>query len=148
MPSDYNTAFQETMTLLKAGFDTEYPDINIEWPNVQNQKPEERDGQKDITLPWVRVVWQHVDSQQRGVGSVLGSRRFETRGLLTVSFFAPSGYGTAVTAAFLTYVLTLFTGISTTSGVIYHPGQPREVGQDTLWFRSDALIDFQYDEIR
>lgn len=148
MPSDYNMAFQETMTLLKSGLDSEYPDINIEWPNVQNQKPESRNEQTDATLPWVRVVWQHIDSQQRGVGSVLGSHRFETKGILTISFFAPSGYGTELTAAFLTYVLTLFTGTTTSSGVLYHPTQPREVGQDTLWFRTDALIDFQYDEIR
>lgn len=148
MPSTYNTAFQETMVLLKGGLDTQYPNINVEWPNVKNEKPEERKEQTDQTRPWIRVIWQHIDSQQRTVGSVNGKRRFETTGLLTVSFFTPTGYGLEDIAAAMTYILDLFRGKTTASGVIFRQGQPNETQQDGPWFRSDALVDFQYDEFK
>lgn len=148
MPSDYNTAFQETVVLLKAGLDTQYPNINVEWPNVKNEKPKDRKDQTDQTKPWIRVVWQHVDSQQKTVGSVNGKRRFETTGLLTVSFFSPTGYGLEAIATAITYILDLFRGRTTASGVIFRAGQPRDGQQDGLWFRSDALVGFQYDEFK
>ena len=136
------------MVLLKAGLDTQYPSINVEWPNVKNEKPVDRVGQTDVTKSWIRVQWQHVGSEQRTVGAANGKRRFETTGLLTVSMFSPTGYGLQAVATFSEYVLGLFRGKTTTSGVAFTGGTPRDVQQDGLWYRSDALVDFKYDEIK
>lgn len=148
MPCNANTAYQETMSKLKTVLDAGgYLNVNTEWPNVRNEKPEERETESDRTDPWIRVVWQHIESQPRTVGSANGLRRYENFGLLTVSMHTPSGHGLTEISNFATTILNGFRGKSTSSGVVYHAGVPKEVGREGNYFRSEALIDFQYDEI-
>ena len=147
MPCNANTAYQETMSKLKTVLDANYPSIKVEWPNVRNEKPEEREVESDRTDPWIRVAWQHIDSQQRTVGSANGARRYENFGLMTVSMYVPTGYGLTEISNFASTILNGFRGKTTTSGVVFLVAVPKEVGQEGNYFRAEALIDFQYDEI-
>jgi len=150
MPSSYNTAYQETMTLLKAALDgsADYTEMPVEWPNVEPKRLNEQNQATENPLPWIRVQWQHGVLKQRTIGSSNGLRRYEAKGLLVVSHFHTSGQGVAGTGAFSTFCYGIFLGESTTSGVIYRPQSPRDVQKDGLWYRSDAMIEFQYDEIK
>lgn len=150
MPSNYNTAYQETMALLKTALDAsaDYSGIQVEWPNVEPTRSTEQNQHTENPVPWIRVQWQHGVLKQRTIGSANGLRRYEAKGLLVISHFHQSGRGLQGTGAFSTFCYDIFLGESTASGVIYKPQSPRDVQKDGLWYRSDAMIEFQYDEVK
>lgn len=149
MPSTYNTAYQETMKVLYDGLqaNNSYKNLTVEWPNVKQKKPTDVAEETANANPFIRVTFQHVDRQQRTVGSANGKRRYENFVLLTVSLYVASGYGLEEIATFVNYIQSLFEGQTTASGVIFRKGAPRDIGQEGHYYRSDALIDLQYDEI-
>ena len=150
MPSNYATAYAESMALLQAALSAsdDYKDLPVEWPNVEPTRTNDQDKPTENPKPWIRVQWQHGTGRQKTIGSANGKRRYEFKGLITISHFFTSGKGIAGIGAFSEYAYDAFLGKTTASGVTYLPHSPKDVQQNGLWYRSDAMIEFRYDEIK
>jgi len=125
MPSDYKTAFGESMTLLKAALDNSaYSEDEVEWPNVENTHTNTREGATDSPKPWIRVQWQHAGRKKVTIGSANGVRRYRNKGILTISRFSESGRGLNGVADFVTFANEIYDGRFTASGVTFRPMSP------------------------
>jgi hypothetical protein len=152
MPSSYNTAYQETLAKLNTALlaDSRFADLPIEWPNVLPTRTTDQSQPTENPAPWARVQYQIASNIQKSIGSAgpESKRRYEVKGLLTVSYHATTGYGLSAVGALSQYLYDEFMGFRTASGVFYKPQPVRDVQQVGLWYRSDVMIQFQYDEIR
>ncbi len=137
------------MTLLKTALDaSDYAEEDVEWPNVEAKHSNDRDKPTDSPKSWIRVQWQHGSARQTTIGSANGLRRYRNKGIVTISRFSPTGRGLNGVADFITFANDVLRGKSTSSGVVFRPMAPRDVQHSGLWYRSDAMIQFEYDEIK
>lgn len=116
-------------------------DVPIHWWNVRNQKP-------PTSGAWARITVQHAFGGQPTVGKNAGARRYRRTGLVTVEIWTPSGDSTLADALSM-IALSAFEGKRTSpGGVWFRNVRPNEIGQDGVWFKTNVLADFVYDEVR
>lgn len=148
MPTTTEQAFVDSMTMFKAAWDAgvESSGIAVHWPNVRGEIDTARQTPTDAAKSWARVTFQSVNSNQRGIGSD-GRHLYENAVLITVEVRVPTSIGSALAYRLVKVVLDAFRGKSSANGVRFMDCKPREVGNDGPWFRVDALIEAEYDEI-
>lgn len=149
MPTNYQTAYTDSMGLVKAAVDAStFPTMEIFWPNVQGDIPQLRAAPTDAPPPWAQVRWQHNDSVKIGIGQVDGKSRYENQGVLTVELYMVGGRGLLQNAELTTHICNAFRGVRGPSGVLYKAVSPKDIGPVALWFRTDVVVTFTYEEFK
>lgn len=148
MPTTSEQAFNDSMSLFKSAWDAgaESGSIAVLWPNVRGEIDTTRQAPTDAAKSWARISQQTITSTQRGIGSD-GKHLFETSGLITVEIRVPTSQGSGLAYRLAKVALDAYRSQTSVNGVRYGDCKPREVGNDGPWFRVDALMEFEFDEI-
>ena len=109
-------------------------------------EPEE----KPAKLPWARVAIQHNVAGQGALSNAAGSRLWERFGFVTIQIFVPLelGQGLSLDAQLATIAKNAYEGKHTASSVWFRNVRINEVGEEGVWFRTDVIADFTYDEVK
>lgn len=108
----------------------------------KDQKPPSAGG-------WARATMQHISGRAATLGNAEGVRRYRHTGTVTVQLFTPTGDGLVLADTLAQIVMEAFAGKSTSPGdVVLRDVRTREVGQTGIWFQTNALASFEYDEVR
>ncbi len=98
--------------------------------------------------PWARVVLRHTASEQATLSGVVGTRRFDRRGILTIQIFVPPGKGLAEIVDLPKILQDAYEGVRTTNGAWFRDVVVNEVGSDGDFFQTNVVALFEYDEIK
>lgn len=113
------------------------------WEGVEKSGPP---AQSDA---FARVTILHASGRQRSLASDTGTRRFERDGIVTVQCFAPRGRrGPTLAEALASVAKDAFEGKASPGGVWFRNATIKEVGPDKGWFQVNAVVQFQYDEVK
>jgi hypothetical protein len=96
---------------------------------------------------WARVVTRHSSANQTTQGRA-PSRKFERRGSIYVSVFAPINSGTALITSLADDVRTVFEGQTLGGVLIVGAGRTEEADEDGVWTSSVVILPFRYTETR
>lgn len=96
---------------------------------------------------WARVVTRHSSASQTTQGRA-PSRKFERRGSIYVSVFAPINSGTALITSLADDVRTVFEGLTLGGVLIVGAGRTEEADEDGVWTSSVVILPFRYTETR
>lgn len=98
---------------------------------------------------WARATVQHSTGRQATLSGATGERRFRSTGIITVQLFTVSDDGLVLSDALVQIVKNAFAGVTTSPGGVHLRNvRPREIGHDGIWFNTNVLADFEYDEVR
>jgi hypothetical protein len=137
------------MALVKSAVEAStFPTMAIFWPNVQADIPQLTVSPTDAPPPWAQVRWQHNNSVKQGIGQVDGKSRYENQGVLTIELYLVGGRGLLQNAELTTHICNAFRGVRGPSGILYKFVKPNDIGVVALWFRTDVVVEFYYDEFK
>lgn len=112
----------------------------VQWEDQEPTEP------ADPSKSWARVTVKHGPSAQRSLGD--GLRRFERTGLVIVQAFSPrDARGCETSLALATVAKNAFEGKST-QGIWFRNCRAAEVGPDKGWYQSNAIAEFNYDDVK
>lgn len=117
----------------------------IYW-DLPNEIPSEDSG--DSPPAWARLTIQHTWGSQATLSGDTGKRRWLRRGMATVQIFTPTGDGLSLSDKLTMVAMRAFEGRSTASGIWFRYVRADEVGPDGVWFQTNVLASFEYDEVR
>lgn len=104
----------------------------------------------DQNTDWARVDMGHEAGGQASLsGPINGATRWGQNGMITVQCFGrmtAGGIDKAMEMACA--VRDAFRGRATAGGVWFRRQTIREVGQDKGWYQVNAIITFDYDEVK
>ncbi len=109
-------------------------------------RPIERDADNKV-LPWARANVRHSYGFQSGMSNSGGGHKFTALGMLTIELWYPAGKGHREVDLFAQLAVDDLRGTRTANGVILLNVRFVEMGQDGIWFRSNVLADFEYDQV-
>lgn len=143
MSSNAALARDEVFAMIRAAVLAEDADVKIYWQGVPaNNSPNSQDS-------WIRVEMQHVAGRQASLAGVDGVRRWNRTGFISVQCFAPLAGGSVQKATKLAGVVRdALQGKATASRVWFRNARVNEIGEDRDWFNVNAIIDFDYDELK
>lgn len=114
----------------------------------EDSKRDNADTKPDGDTPWVRIQMRHLTGDQRTLGQV-GARRFERRGLITVSIYTPAGLGLTTADTLSKVALDAFEGQETAPDtVLFRNVRMNEVGVVDAHFLVNVLAEFDYQEVK
>jgi hypothetical protein len=96
---------------------------------------------------YAEVFVSIFDGFQATLGGI-GSRRFESIGLVEVRVRTKYGGGLVESDRLVQFAVDAFEGNRTADGVWFRNVRPIKVGQDGDWFRVDVLADMTYDRVK
>lgn len=109
-------------------------------------RPIERDANNNV-LPWARANVRHSYGFQSALSNSGGRHRYTELGMLTIELWFPAGKGHREMDPFAQLLVNDLRGTRTENGVILRNVRPMEMGQDGIWFRTNVLADFEYDQV-
>lgn len=138
MSLTYQQAVNDMSTMFKDVWDgTGY---QVDWDNVRSQRD-------PVDQPWASFIIRHADGFQTSLGGV-GQRTFARVGIIIVSVFAPIGNGLSTSYTLAKMAADAYEGKHSPNGVWFRNVIVREIGRDGEFFQANAMIDFDYDEIK
>ncbi len=143
MTADAVTTRDEVFALIRAAVAAQLPAVKLYWQGVPaNAQPTSNDT-------WARVTLNHVTGNQASLAGEDGVRRWNRTGFISVQCFAPLARGSVQAATKLACVVRdALQGKKTASCVWFRNPRINEVGEDKDWYQVNAIIDFDYDELR
>lgn len=146
------TVFQardEILSLFKAAWDAgaESAGVLVLYADSKADIPTGMDADNN-PLPWARVTVQHIGSLQGSLAGSHGTRRWTRNGIVTVQIFTAFGTGLSLSDKLAMIALGAFEGKETASHVWFRNVRPEEIGQDGVWFQTNVIAEFTYDEVR
>lgn len=120
-----------------------YPTSDVRWAGKELKVA------PDPEKSWFRWTMQHTDGRQASLAGEHGERRWRREGLIIVQCFAPLEKGGLTLAQRMAEsVRDAYQGTATPSGVWFRNATTQEVGPDISWYHVNAIIQFNYDEVR
>lgn len=98
-------------------------------------------------VPWIRVALRHFDGGESALTGSTGRKLVTRRGIIGISIFEAHKTGNVVTDKLARVAEQAFTGKTTSGGVLFRNVRTVEVGPDGVYFRTDVLADFEYDDV-
>lgn len=141
MSIETDQAVREMFAALKAGWDASYPGLVVFWPDVAQDGP----PQGDPPPPWVRVTVDHVASDERAYGGDRQHHHEET-GVLTAQCFQPRGAGLPDQYDLGKVTRNSLRNRRTPGGVRFSNVRISEIGADGIWWQTNVLANFRYDQ--
>lgn len=143
MTADASKVRDETFQLILVAVANNYPEANMYWEGVV---PSSGPTPNDI---WVRTSLVHVTGRQSSLAGEDGVRRWNRTGFVQSQCFAPLARGSVQAATRLaTVIRDALQGKQTESCVWFRNPRIIEIGEEKDWFNVNAIIDFDYDELR
>jgi hypothetical protein len=133
-------AWDETLTMLKAGFDGSSSDAVLYFDEVPADR--EDDGNS-----FIKVSFQLGESRQAGFGSV-GNRMFSRMGNLRCEIHALAGKGLLETISLVKVIADSFEGKHSPGGVWFQSLNAVDMGRDGAFHITDVAVFFTFDEIK
>jgi hypothetical protein len=99
-------------------------------------------------LPWVRAVVRHLSGGQASLSNFNGVSRYRRSGIFTVQVFTPYGGGLSLSDSLVSVIVNAFEGKASTNGVWFRQIRVNEIGQEGVWYQTNVLINFEYDEVK
>jgi hypothetical protein len=142
MTTTSENAINECGAIFKALADASWPQAEQRYVgNEKNDPP----GNKD----WFRWNMQHTDGEQASLSNDNGKRRWRRNGLILVQCFGLLDKGGLTRARRMAEsVRDAYQGIATPGGVWFRNATTQEVAQDGRHYQVNAIIQFNYDEVR
>lgn len=141
--SSMTQARDEVMAVLKAAWDanSSSQDVPLLYWDTAQKPPSEG--------AWARAIMQHGGGGQATLSGETGSRRFRYTGIVTIQLFTPTGGGLVLSDTLAQVVRNALAGVTTDPGQVHLRNvRSVEVGQEGVWFHTNVLADFEYDEVR
>lgn len=146
MTANAATVRDETFAMIAAAVAAWDATVKLYWEGVPTSTANPSPGPNDT---WARVSLMHVTGRQSSLAGVDGVRRWNRTGFISVQCFAPLARGSVQRATQLACVVRdALQGKQTASCVWFRNPRISEVGEDKDWFNVNAIIDFDYDELR
>lgn len=139
--TDRAAARDSILTLFHATWDAQTPPVPAVLHEDRKQDPPE-DGSA-----WVEVAIRHFDGGQKTMGQV-GSRRFNSVGVVVVSVHTKLGGGLVESDTLVQVAKNAFEGKRTSDGVWFRNVRDQEVGSDGASYKVDVLADMEYDRVK
>lgn len=106
-------------------------------------------GDTPTDKDWFRWTMQHADGYQATLSNQHGERRWRREGFIIVQCFGLlSGGGMQIAQRMAESVRDAYQGRSTPGGVWFRNARTQEVGTDRHHFQVNAIVNFNYDEVR
>jgi hypothetical protein len=140
------TARDDILSLFYSAWNAGPPSqgIAVVYDDTMGSTP--KDGQP--ALPWARAVVKHLNGGQASLANFNGTSRYRRAGIFTVQVFTPYGGGLSLSDTLVSVIVNAFEGKASTNGVWFRQVRINEVGQDGLWYQTNVLINFEYDEVK
>jgi hypothetical protein len=120
--------------------------VDILYEDVAGARPVERSS-ADLVLPYARVSIRHSFGHQSGLSGGGGSRKYTNVGMLIIELWYPQGKGFGEVDLFAQLLIDALRGVSTTNGVWTRNVRMIEIAQSGIWFQTNVLADFEYDQV-
>ena len=98
--------------------------------------------------PWIRAIVRHTSGGQASLANFNGVSRYKRSGIFTVQVFTPAGDGLSLSDSLVSVIVNAFEGKSTADGVWFRRIRINEIGQDGIWYQTNVLINFEYEEVK
>lgn len=145
MTANAITLRDETFALVHAAVVAWDPLVKLYWQGVQILAT----AQPTVNDTWLRLSVQHVTGRQSSLAGEDGVRRWQRTGFISAQCFAPLARGSVQKATQLACVVRdALQGKQTESCIWFRNPRISEIGEDRDWFNVNAIIDFDYDELR
>lgn len=143
MSVNSQTAERECVTIFTAA-------VNPVWPNAeQRYDGREVNSSPRPNISWFRWTFMHTDGGQASLANHDGKRRWRREGLIIVQCFGALDFGGKTLAQRMAEsVRDAYQGQSTPGGVWFRNATTGEVGIDGPHYQVNAIIQFNYDEVR
>lgn len=138
MSLTHEQAVSDMSAMFKAVWDA--TGYQVRWENVREQRDV-------VDRPWASFVIRHATGSQVSLGGV-GERTFSRPGTIIISVFAPIGNGLSTSYALAKIAANAYEGKHSPNGVWFRNVSVREIGREGEFFQVNAVIDFDYDEIK
>lgn len=140
MTSNASTARNETFALIRQAVLDSLAGVSTRWEGVEiSEVPSGK---------WLHTSMRHVTGRQSSLAGADGSVKWRRTGFVVAQCFAPMRQNGVVEATLMaTVVRNSLQGQHTGSGVWFRNARITEVGIEKDWFRVDAVVDFEYEEI-
>lgn len=102
----------------------------------------------DGAIPWIRVTIRHTTGRQATLSNAIGARRFRRFGVILVQVFSPLGSSMRDPETHTNLIVNALEGITTENGVITRNVRINEIGSEGIWFQTNVVADFEYDQIK
>ena len=104
--------------------------------------------QPDARKTWLRTSRQIVNQRLAAFRDT--AKVYETDGILFVQLFFPRAVQGSVEAGemFADYVRDAFRGAPAESEIVFRNARVLKLGNEEKWFRSNVVVEFEFDEIR
>ncbi len=132
-------ARDEIFTMLKAGWDA--TGNTMSYPNLPFEIPIDE-------TPWGRTMLSLTPFSKQTLSSINGVKRYTRYGILTVQLFTVSGTGLSSADNYAKIIQDTFEGKSSPNGVWFKNARSNDIGPDGVWYQTNILIDFEFDEIK
>jgi len=120
-----------------------YPTADVRWAGAEKRVS------PNPLAPWFRWMMQHTEGGQASLSCEHGERRWRREGLIIVQCFAPLDKGGLTLAQRMAEsVRDAYQGVGTPSGVWFRNATTQEIGTDLSWYNVNAVIQFNYEEVR
>lgn len=142
MTTTSENAIDECAAIMAALAAARYPLAEVRWHGKEKGSPP---TDKD----WFRWTMQHSDGYQASLSNQHGERRWRREGFIIVQCFSLLNVGGLYGAQRMAEaVRDAYQGASTPGGVWFRNATTQEVGQDRHHFQVNAIVNFNYDEVR
>ena len=140
MSASFELANRDILTLFDTAWDT--TGLVAIYENVANQpKP-------STQAAFAKVFVRHLAPGGQTLTGATGTTRYDRTGLITVQIFIPNGNGLSLGYSLGKVVTDAFEGVASPLHVWFRNARLNEIGPSGEWFQFNALIDFEYDEIK
>jgi len=142
-----NNVLSSTVTTSGASSTTNFKPIISIWDDVQKQQPTQQvNANNPVVLPWIRISMKHNTGGQSSLAGQNGLRRYTKYGFLIVEVFGAAGNGQLITDPIADAILTGVQGKSTPGNIWFRNGTVKEVGIDGAWWKTNVILEFEYDQ--
>lgn len=138
MSVTYQQAVDDMLGMLKSAWDP--TGHKMFWEN-------DRDDRETDLSPWAAVIVRHATGQQDTLGGK-GSREFLRLGTIMVMINTPSSSGLSNGYVLAKVVTDAFEGETSPNGVWFRDVRINEIGREGTFYKTNALIDFEYYETK
>ena len=135
-------AIDECAAIMNTLAATAYPAAVLRWRGKE-------EGDTPTDKDWFRWTMQHADGYQASLSNQHGERRWRREGIIIVQCFSLLTVGGMQKAQRMAEsVRDAYQGRSTPGGVWFRNATTQEVGQDRHHYQVNAIVNFNYDEVR
>ena len=117
-----------------------------EWADRTPYTKDNEEFKPDDIPTWVRLTIRHTGGNQETLGKK-GNRKYERRGIITVSVFTPIETGTYDSDILSKAAQDIFEG-ENFGGVVVNDTNIREIGANDKWYQVLMEANFHYNELK